>query len=146
MRAEVSRLRRFGHAFLQLRRRLPTAAEVAAGLGLTPVDAAALTGLTHAPLCAEDVNLGALPRLVVAAAGTLAQVRRVLLALTPREEAALRVRFGIGEPSESGAPAHADGAQDFEVTRERIRPIEASALRKLRHPSRSRALKTFVEE
>lgn len=70
------------------------------------------------------------------------QTRRVLATLTPREEKVLRMRFGIGEKSDHTLE---EVGQDFEVTRERIRQIEAKALRKLRHPSRSKRLKAFVE-
>ena len=70
------------------------------------------------------------------------QTARVLNTLTPREEKVLRMRFGIGEKSDHTLE---EVGQDFEVTRERIRQIEAKALRKLRHPSRSKKLKSFVE-
>jgi RNA polymerase primary sigma factor len=70
------------------------------------------------------------------------QTARVLGTLTPREEKVLRMRFGIGEKSDHTLE---EVGQDFEVTRERIRQIEAKALRKLRHPSRSKKLKSFVE-
>ena len=63
------------------------------------------------------------------------QTRKVLATLTPREEKVLRMRFGIGEKSDHTLE---EVGQDFEVTRERIRQIEAKALRKLRHPSRSK--------
>ncbi len=71
------------------------------------------------------------------------QTRKVLATLTPREEKVLRMRFGIGEKSDHTLE---EVGQDFEVTRERIRQIEAKALRKLRHPSRSKRLKSFVEQ
>jgi RNA polymerase primary sigma factor len=70
------------------------------------------------------------------------QTRKVLATLTPREEKVLRMRFGIGEKSDHTLE---EVGQDFEVTRERIRQIEAKALRKLRHPSRSKRLRAFVE-
>lgn len=70
------------------------------------------------------------------------QTARVLSSLTPREEKVLRMRFGIGEKSDHTLE---EVGQNFEVTRERIRQIEAKALRKLRHPSRSKKLKSFVE-
>jgi RNA polymerase primary sigma factor len=70
------------------------------------------------------------------------QTRKVLATLTPREEQVLRMRFGIGERSDHTLE---EVGLKFAVTRERIRQIEAKALRKLRHPSRSKRLKTFME-
>jgi RNA polymerase primary sigma factor len=69
--------------------------------------------------------------------------RNVLATLAPREEQVLKMRFGIGE---RGNHTLEEVGQDFEVTRERIRQIEAKALRKLRHPSRSRLLRGFVDD
>ncbi len=70
------------------------------------------------------------------------QTRRVLSTLTPREEKVLRMRFGIGEKSDHTLE---EVGKDFAVTRERIRQIEAKALRKLRHPSRVKKLKSFID-
>ena len=70
------------------------------------------------------------------------QTRKVLATLTPREEQVLRLRFGIGERNDHTLE---EVGLRFAVTRERIRQIEAKALRKLRHPSRSRHLKGFYE-
>ncbi len=70
------------------------------------------------------------------------QVRKVLNTLTEREEKVLRWRFGIGEHTDHTLE---EVGQEFDVTRERIRQIEAKALRKLRHPSRSKQLKSFME-
>ena len=74
--------------------------------------------------------------------GLSEQTRSVLRTLTPREEKVLRMRFGIGEKADHTLE---EVGRDFDVTRERIRQIEAKALRKLRHPSRSKKLKSFVE-
>ncbi len=68
--------------------------------------------------------------------------KRVLSTLTPREEKVLRMRFGIGEKSDHTLE---EVGRDFAVTRERIRQIEAKALRKLRHPSRAKKLRSFVD-
>jgi RNA polymerase primary sigma factor len=67
---------------------------------------------------------------------------RVLSSLTPREERVLRMRFGIGMNTDHTLE---EVGQQFSVTRERIRQIEAKALRKLKHPSRSRKLKSFLD-
>lgn len=70
------------------------------------------------------------------------QTLKALATLTPREEKVLRMRFGIGERSDHTLE---EVGQNFDVTRERIRQIEAKALRKLRHPSRSKKLRAFIE-
>ncbi|HEV8661655.1 MAG TPA: RNA polymerase sigma factor RpoD [Candidatus Methylomirabilis sp.] len=70
------------------------------------------------------------------------QTHEVLKSLTPREEKVLRLRFGIGDGCDHTLE---EVGQRFDVTRERIRQIEAKALRKLRHPTRSKKLKSFVE-
>ena len=76
-------------------------------------------------------------------AGSLAeQMRKGLATLTPREEKVLRMRFGVAESSDHTLE---EVGQNFGVTRERIRQIEAKALRKLRHPSRSKKLRAFIE-
>ncbi len=71
------------------------------------------------------------------------QTAEVLKSLSPREEKIIRLRFGLEDGNEHTLE---EVGQDFAVTRERIRQIEAKALRKLRHPSRSYRLKTFLEE
>ena len=68
---------------------------------------------------------------------------RILSSLTPREERVLRMRFGIGMNTD---PTLEEVGQQFNVTRERIRQIEAKALRKLKHPSRSRKLRSFLDQ
>ena len=98
----------------------------------------------------EDSNLGdfiedkTIPSPVEAViSSNLTEVtNKVLATLTPREAKVLRMRFGIGERSDHTLE---EVGQDFDVTRERIRQIEAKALRKLRHPSRAKRLKSFVE-
>jgi RNA polymerase primary sigma factor len=82
------------------------------------------------------------PQEAVISANLSEQTRKVLASLTPREEKVLRMRFGIGEKYDHTLE---EVGQDFDVTRERIRQIEAKALRKLRHPSRARKLKSFLE-
>jgi RNA polymerase primary sigma factor len=71
------------------------------------------------------------------------QTESVLKTLTPREEKVIKMRFGVGDGSEHTLE---EVGQNFAVTRERIRQIEAKALRKLRHPSRSRKLRAFLED
>ena len=85
---------------------------------LIPVDAAIQTGLKNS-------------------------TTKVLASLTPREERVLRMRFGIGMNTDHTLE---EVGKQFDVTRERIRQIEAKALRKLRHPSRSSHLKSFLDE
>ena len=70
------------------------------------------------------------------------QTKKVLSTLTPRQEKILRMRFGIEEKANHTLE---EVGQDYSLTRERIRQIEAKALQKLRHPSRSKKLKTFIE-
>jgi RNA polymerase primary sigma factor len=89
----------------------------------------------------EDTN-AVNPQDAVIHSNLAEQTRRVLSTLAPREARVLKMRFGIDELSNHTLE---EVGQDFDVTRERIRQIEAKALRKLRHPSRSRVLKTFLE-
>jgi RNA polymerase primary sigma factor len=74
--------------------------------------------------------------------GLMETVRDVLAGLTPREAKVLRMRFGIDMNTDHTLE---EVGKQFDVTRERIRQIEAKALRKLRHPSRSRKLKDYLE-
>ena len=76
------------------------------------------------------------------AANLLDTTERVLATLTPREEQVLRLRFGIGESTDHTLE---EVGKDFDVTRERVRQIEAQALRKLRHPSRRKRLQAFID-
>ena len=76
------------------------------------------------------------------AANLMDTTERVLATLTPREEQVLRLRFGIGESTDHTLE---EVGKDFAVTRERVRQIEAQALRKLRHPSRRKRLQSFID-
>ncbi len=89
----------------------------------------------------EDKNAVS-PQQAVIHSNLAEQTSKVLATLAPREAQVLKMRFGIGERSNHTLE---EVGRDFDVTRERIRQIEAKALRKLRHPSRSRVLKTFLE-
>jgi len=89
----------------------------------------------------EDKNI-ALPTETAVTHSLEDTAHKVLATLTPREERVLRMRFGIGEHSDHTLE---EVGQDFDVTRERIRQIEAKALRKLRHPSRRKRLSAFIE-
>jgi RNA polymerase primary sigma factor len=82
------------------------------------------------------------PQEAILSANLAENTRKILGTLSPREEQVLKMRFGIGERANHTLE---EVGQDFDVTRERIRQIEAKALRKLRHPSRSRILKNFIE-
>ena len=81
------------------------------------------------------------PQEAVISANLSETTRKVLASLAPREEKVLRMRFGIGEKYDHTLE---EVGQDFDVTRERIRQIEAKALRKLRHPSRAKKLRSFL--
>src|SRR5579863_7398391 len=89
----------------------------------------------------EDVN-AILPIDVAIQSNLRDTTTRVLASLTAREERVVRMRFGLGMNSDHTLE---EVGQQFSVTRERIRQIEAKALRKLKHPSRSRQLRTFLE-
>ncbi|MEA2101425.1 MAG: RNA polymerase sigma factor RpoD [Thermodesulfobacteriota bacterium] len=99
----------------------------------------------------EDSHLGdfiedkrvPLPSDAITSKNLSEQSRRVLATLTPREEKVLRLRFGIGEKTDHTLE---EVGKDFSVTRERIRQIEAKALRKLRHPVRSKKLRSFIDQ
>ncbi len=90
----------------------------------------------------EDVNV-INPSFAMSNLNLVNQTRKVLATLTPREEKVLRMRFGIGEESHHTLE---EVGQDFNVTRERIRQIEAKALKKLQHSSRSDKLKNFMDK
>ena len=93
----------------------------------------AISSRTRTPSCPPDAAIQANLR---------ETTTRVLASLTPREERVLRMRFGIGMNTDHTLE---EVGQQFSVTRERIRQIEAKALRKLKHPSRSRKLRCFLD-
>ncbi|MDR2368168.1 MAG: RNA polymerase sigma factor RpoD [Deltaproteobacteria bacterium] len=89
----------------------------------------------------ED-NVGQTPTEKVIVSNLIEQASEVLATLSKREEKVVRMRFGIGESTDHTLE---EVGQEFKVTRERIRQIEAKAIKKLRHPSRSRKLKPFLD-
>jgi RNA polymerase primary sigma factor len=111
----------------------------AAGLDVGLVSAAALTGVKRPP----PVLSAVLPIDAVIRSNLRDATTRVLASLTPREERILRMRFGIGMNKDHTLE---EVGNQFSVTRERIRQIEAKALRKLKHPSRSRELRSFLDK
>ncbi len=137
--------------------RKPTSAEIAEKVGLPVEKVRKVMKIAQEPISLEtpigkeeDSHLGDLiedkgviaPSDAVISMDLKEQTRQVLSTLTYREEKVLRMRFGIGE---SGEHTLEEVGQDFNVTRERIRQIEAKALRKLRHPTRSRKLRAFLD-
>ena len=90
-----------------------------------------------------ESDSGSSPADMVTGSDLKKRVREILKTLTPREEKVLKMRFGIDVASEHTLE---EVGKDFSVTRERIRQIEVKALKKLRHPSRSKKLKTFLEQ
>jgi RNA polymerase primary sigma factor len=154
----LNKVARTGRALVHKLGREPTPDELAERMSLPAAKVRELLKLARQPLSLEsptgaddDAHLGdfvedksAIPPDDAIVAMDLAdQTRKVLATLTPREEKILRMRFGIGEKSEHTLEQVGD---DFSVTRERIRQIEAKALRKLRQHSRGKALRVFVEK
>ena len=137
--------------------REPTPEELAVKLAMPPERVRKVLKLAKEPLSMEtpvgdedDAHLGdfiedtnAIQPIDAAIQSNLREATtRVLASLTPREERILRMRFGIGMNKDHTLE---EVGQQFTVTRERIRQIEAKALRKLRHPSRSRVLRSFLD-
>ncbi len=152
----LNKATRTGRSLVQKLGREPTPEEIAEQMSVPADRVRSLLRLNREPVSLEspagvddDAQLGdfvedkgVVPADDAVIAMDLAeQTRKVLATLTPREEKILRMRFGIGETSEHTLE---EVGNDFSVTRERIRQIEAKALRKLRHPSRGKALKAFV--
>ena len=137
--------------------REPTPEEIGEAMDMPPEKVEKILKLNRGPISLqtpvgdeEDSQLGDFiedttavsPSEAVISASLREQTRKVLATLTPRQERVLRMRFGIDEPADHTLE---EVGQDFGVTRERIRQVEAKALRKLRHPSRSKRLRPFME-
>ncbi len=153
----INKLIRTNRALVQEMGREPAPEELSARMDL-PVDKVRkVMKIAIEPISLEtpigeedDSHLGdflenkavALPSESIVSSSLSEQTQKTLATLTSREEKILRMRFGIGEKSDHTLE---QVGQSFNVTRERIRQIEAKALKKLRHPSRSKKLKTFVE-
>ena len=153
----INKLIRTSRALVQELGREPTAEEIGAKMDIPASKVRKILKIAQEPISLEtpigeeeDSHLGDFieDRGVVSPAEAVLnlnlkqQTAEVLRSLTPREEQVIRLRFGIGDGSEHTLE---EVGQRFSVTRERIRQIEAKALRKLRHPSRSRKLKAFLE-
>lgn len=153
----INKLVRTSRQLIQTLGREPTPEEIAAKMELPVEKVRKVLKIAKEPISLEtpigeeeDSYLGDFiedkkiisPQEAVMSINLSEQTRRVLATLTPREEKVLRMRFGIGEKSDHTLE---EVGQDFFVTRERIRQIEAKALRKLRHPSRAKLLKSFVD-
>lgn len=153
----INRLVRTSRQMVQELGREPTIDELAVAMEMEPAKVRKIKKIAQEPISIEtpvgeedESHLGDFiedeaqqsPSDAVINLNLRAQTAQVLKTLTPREEKVIRMRFGLEDGSEHTLE---EVGQSFAVTRERIRQIEAKALRKLRHPSRSKQLKTFVE-
>ncbi|MFC2069639.1 RNA polymerase sigma factor RpoD [Chloroflexota bacterium] len=153
----INKLLRISRRLAQEYGREPNAKEIGARMDLPPAKIREIVKVAQLPVSLEapigeeeDSHLGdfiedrnALPPVDAASKQLLKeQIEEVLSCLTPREQRVLRLRFGL---EDGRSRTLEEVGQEFNVTRERIRQIEAKALRKLRHPSRSRRLKDYLE-
>jgi RNA polymerase primary sigma factor len=153
----INKLVRTSRTLVQELGREPTPEEIAARMEVPLEKVQQVLKIAKEPISLEtpigeeeDASLGDFledrtavpPAEAVMSSSLRDQTRRVLATLTPREEQVLRLRFGIGERSDHTLE---EVGTRFAVTRERIRQIEAKAIRKLRHPSRTRKLRGFSE-
>jgi RNA polymerase primary sigma factor len=153
----INKLIRTSRALVQELGREPTSEEIAKRMDIPVAKVRKVLKIAQEPISLEtpigeeeDSHLGDFieDRNIVSPAEAVInlnlkeQTDAVLKTLTPREEKVIKMRFGVGDGSEHTLE---EVGQNFAVTRERIRQIEAKALRKLRHPSRSRKLKAFLE-
>jgi len=153
----INKLIRTSRALVQDKGREPTTEEIAKRMDMPVVKVRKVLKIAQEPISLEtpigeeeDSHLGDFiedqriesPAEAVINTNLKEQTRGILKTLTPREEKVLMMRFGMSDGTEHTLE---EVGQCFAVTRERIRQIEAKALRKLRHPSRSKKLKTFME-
>lgn len=154
----LNKINKIKHAFLQESGREPTYEELAKKLNLDEKKIKNIIKISKEPISLEtpvgDSNDASIkdfiesenefsPSDIVANSDLKEKVREVLKTLTPREEKVLKMRFGIDVASEHTLE---EVGKDFSVTRERIRQIEVKALKKLKHPSRSKKLQSFFEK
>ncbi len=154
----INKLVRTSRQFLHEEGREPTPEEMAARLSMPLEKVRKVMKIAKEPISLEtpigdeeDSHLGdfiedknaVIPVDAAIQANLKETVTRVLASLTPREERVLRMRFGIGMNTDHTLE---EVGQQFSVTRERIRQIEAKALRKLKHPSRSRKMRSFLDQ
>ena len=153
----INKLIRTSRALVQEYGREPTSEEIAERMEIPVIKVRKVLKIAQEPISLEtpigdeeDSHLGDFiedrkvvsPAEAVISLNLKEQTDSILKTLTPREEKVIKMRFGVGEKSEHTLE---EVGQNFAVTRERIRQIEAKALRKLRHPSRSRKLRAFLE-
>jgi RNA polymerase primary sigma factor len=156
MTETLSRVNRITHELVQVVERKPTPEELGHRLDLAPDKVREILAIVNKPISLEtpvgesdsqladfieDTTFGS-PVNFVMDQDLAYNIARILSTLTPREEQVLRMRFGIG-----GEAVHTleEIGRGFHLSRERIRQIEVKALKKLRHPCRSRGLRTFLE-
>ena len=154
----INKLIRTSRALVQELGREPTSEEIAKRMDIPVTKVCKVLKIAQGPISLEtpieeedDSHLGDFiedqqivsPADAVISVNLKEQTDSVLKTLTPREEKVIRMRFGVGDGSEHTLE---EVGQNFAVTRERIRQIEAKALRKLRHPLRSRKLRSFLED
>lgn len=153
----LNKINKIKHIFLQEHGREPTHTELAKKLNIDEKKIKNIIKISKEPISLEtpigDGNDASIKDLIeseddfslsdsVASNDLKEKIREVLKTLTPREEKVLKMRFGIDVASEHTLE---EVGKDFSVTRERIRQIEVKALKKLKHPSRSKKLVTFFE-
>jgi len=153
----INKLIRTSRRLSQEYGREPNSEEIAGGMGITPEKVREIIKISQEPVSLEmpigeeeDSHLGdfiedrsTMPPVEAASLNLLKdQVEEVLSTLTPRERRVLQLRFGL---EDGRSRTLEEVGREFGVTRERIRQIEAKALRKLRHPSRSKKLKDYLE-